>query len=456
MAESTENTPSTNVTGTAYSINRITLLEEPNVENVATSQVNQFLNDQELESAEKILSAGLPFEAKLINSFNNKKEEIQSRLIPFIIKQLSGFGSTATQFITNNLDSLNLEDLSQLETLESEIDSGQVDTSQIENESLTETSQLPISPQSSTVSQGILQSPNASQDALQISPTSQTIPASSQVSNLQSAAASQTNNLQSAASSQADALKSAAIAAGVAAGTAILLKELKRYANCPNQPAILGLINKRNSVAIQINNLYQSITTINKIVSTSSTILAAIQVGITAIQTVPYPATGIPPLGLPPLTSGTIEVVGATADELTKKLNSAQITLTSLTLTAASFGALLGVVLLLLKLLDVLIRNCSKEKNLPFETINSEINNAIVGSSQIIKQTQQDLTYKGFKLELQLDKASTSKYPRRFAQALNNQGVPVLKTDLSFASDPQVLINQLKFIIDSNPNLTAE
>ena len=31
-----------------------------------------------------------------------------------------------------------------------------------------------------------------------------------------------------------------------------------------------------------------------------------------------------------------------------------------------------------------------------------------------------------------------------------------LKTESSFASDPQVLIDQLKFIIDSNHNLTAQ
>jgi hypothetical protein len=64
--------------------------------------------------------------------------------------------------------------------------------------------------------------------------------------------------------------------------------------------------------------------------------------------------------------------------------------------------------------------------------------------------------YRGFKLEIKLDEASTSKYPKRFAQALNAQGVPVLKTESSFASDPQVLLSELKFIIDSNPNLTAE
>ena len=64
--------------------------------------------------------------------------------------------------------------------------------------------------------------------------------------------------------------------------------------------------------------------------------------------------------------------------------------------------------------------------------------------------------YKGFKLEVVINEKNTSEYIQRYAQALTKQGVPVLKTEPSFASDPQVLINQLKFIIDSNPNLTAE
>ena len=38
----------------------------------------------------------------------------------------------------------------------------------------------------------------------------------------------------------------------------------------------------------------------------------------------------------------------------------------------------------------------------------------------------------------------------------NKQGTPVIRTDSSFASDPSVLVSQLKFIIDSSPNITAE
>jgi hypothetical protein len=81
----------------------------------------------------------------------------------------------------------------------------------------------------------------------------------------------------------------------------------------------------------------------------------------------------------------------------------------------------------------------------------------LANQSQEITQTQDNnLIYKGFKLELKLDEGNRSQYPRRFAQALNRQGVPVLKTEQSFASNPQVLLDQIKFIIDSNPNLTAE
>jgi hypothetical protein len=352
MSEITENTNLPNTTGgTSFDVSRITLFQEPDVTNIATSQINQTLNTQELATTERLLSANLPFETKLLGFFNNKKEEVQSRLIPFIVKQLTPFGSTAVQFIISN----------------------------------------PVLYRTGANPQEI----------------------------------------------------------------APLLEELKEYVSCPSNTTLLQLTNKRNSTATQINNLYQNIKTINKTTDTTNTVITAIQTGITTIQAIPYPATGIPPLGLPPLTTGVIETVGATADTLRERLNIARVVISDLNITAASFGSLLGSALNLLNVLDTLIQLCAQDQELPFTTINSEIN-LLNNQSQEIAQTQNNLTYKGFKLELQLDEASSSKYPRRFAQALNKQGVPVLKTESSFASNPQVLIDQLKFIIDSNPNLTAE
>lgn len=344
------NLPS-NTNRASFNISRITLSEAPDVTNIATSQVNQTLNTQELDITKKALSSTLPIEAKLTNIFNNKKEEVQSRLIPFIIKQLTSFGSTAVQFIVSNPELLK---------------------------------------------------PGADPQV-----------------------------------------------------TEPIIKELKEYVVCPSQTTISSLINKRNSTATQINNMYQTVKTINKTSDSTNSIITAVQTGINVIKAIPYPATGIPVLGLPPVTTGTTETIGAAVDLLQTRLNTGKVVINELNITAASFGSLLGSSLNLLNILDVLIQQCAQDQDIPFTTINNEIN-LLNDQSQLIAQTQNNLTYKGFKLELQLDEVNQSKYPRRYAQALSKQGVPVLKTDSSFASNPQVLIDQLKFIIDSNPNLTAE
>ena len=74
----------------------------------------------------------------------------------------------------------------------------------------------------------------------------------------------------------------------------------------------------------------------------------------------------------------------------------------------------------------------------------------------IVATQSEDNTYKGFTLSVKIDEKNNSKYIKRYAAAQNKQGVIVLKTESSFASDPSILISQLKFIIDSNPNITAE
>ena len=74
-----------------------------------------------------------------------------------------------------------------------------------------------------------------------------------------------------------------------------------------------------------------------------------------------------------------------------------------------------------------------------------------------LNKTKDKLKLKNVRvLKTKINEKNTSKAIQRYAQAVTLQGVPVLKTEPSFASDPQVLIDQLKFIIDSNPNLTAE
>jgi hypothetical protein len=223
------------------------------------------------------------------------------------------------------------------------------------------------------------------------------------------------------------------------------IDQIKDLVNCPTNDELLRLINRRNKLARQINNIYKTVNTLTKALTIANTAITALQAGIVLA------ATGPPPL--PPN--------GILYTELKERLQLIQGGVTILSIVFASLGVLLGIILNLLNTLDILLQQCAQDQNLPFEAINIELNNLVnqstgINNNVVIDETQTDVTYKGFKLKLVLDETNKTQYPRRFAQALNIQGVPVLKTESSFASDPQVLLDQLKFIIDSNPNLTAE
>ncbi len=221
------------------------------------------------------------------------------------------------------------------------------------------------------------------------------------------------------------------------------LDTIKDLASCPNRAGLLQLIEKRNKLVKQINAIYKTIITLSKIALGLKTTITALRIGIAASSAVPLPAPPGVPVGL------------AKLEETAKKFN---VILNIATVVLATIGTLLGVILVILNSLDALILQCAEDQDVPFEEINNELNDLVNSSTGISNSEviQQEKIYKGFLLELKLDDTSNISYPKRFAQAINKQGVPVLKTDSSFASDPQVLIDQLKFIIDSNPQLTAE
>ena len=232
----------------------------------------------------------------------------------------------------------------------------------------------------------------------------------------------------------------------------VSLNKIEDQISCPSQAKLLELINKRNKLTRQINIAYKTVTITSKILLGINATITALQAGITAIEFSPIPATT--------LTSGAIEITGTSKDKLKDALKKAKVVINISTLALSSFGIILGIILRLLNNLDTLIQQCSNEQDVPFEAINDELNIFVnqstgISNSGVIQGTQQDVTYREFKLEIKLDASNSNKYPKRFAQALNKQGIPVLKTESSFASDAQVLLDQLKFIIDSNPQLTA-
>jgi hypothetical protein len=71
--------------------------------------------------------------------------------------------------------------------------------------------------------------------------------------------------------------------------TELPLDQLKDLISCPAQNEVLSIINKRNKLAKQINDVYQTVTITSNVLNVNNTVTTAIQVGITAASLIPYP-----------------------------------------------------------------------------------------------------------------------------------------------------------------------
>jgi len=241
---------------------------------------------------------------------------------------------------------------------------------------------------------------------------------------------------------------------GTTAAQDILNKKSPSSFDCPSSATINESIKKRNKLVKQLNNIYTSVTILTKTLKLTESQTQALNIGLNAIYIIPIPAGGIQLLGIPSLTVGQIMLVSDLLDILKSKLKGNNTGIDILSISLATLGVFLGLIVMYLKQLDNLLAQCAVDQDMDLEQLNNEINS--LSNTTIVATQSENNIYKGFTLEVKINEKNTSKFIQRFAQASNKQGVPVLKTESSFASDPQVLIDQLKFIIDSNPNITAD
>jgi len=220
---------------------------------------------------------------------------------------------------------------------------------------------------------------------------------------------------------------------------------------CPSKEEILDAIRKRNQLVRQLNNIYKIVRTISKILKITSALILGFKIAFQILKMAPIAR----PSGL----------IADSLAVIKRKLEIAGIVVNILTVTAFIIGATLARIIDLLNSLDFLIKECSEEVDengefiIPFATINEELNSFIDSTGQtediIDPLTNNPLPYKGFTFEIKQDTSQDFQYPKRYAIARNIQGIQVLRSESSFASSPEILIEELKFTIDRD-NLRAD
>lgn len=213
---------------------------------------------------------------------------------------------------------------------------------------------------------------------------------------------------------------------------------------CPTQAKLQQLILLKSRYSEQVNKFYTSINTIQTTVTSSDKIAQALNTTLQVISTARQ--VGNIALSLIPITPGAAPALINTQKEIEEKLRPSlekiSTILTKMGSTFVFLGSILTLIQQLLNLLDIIIRFCAEKLNIPYQTINTTI-----GAIPRLA-TPSPSTYKGFTFEIVTDTQNQTAYPKRYAVAKDKYNVIQLKSQSSFTPNPDVLIAELRFIID--------
>ena len=229
----------------------------------------------------------------------------------------------------------------------------------------------------------------------------------------------------------------------------ITTEELKEKF-CPAN--LQDIIQKRNDAVEYLNNTGARLDSLSITVDFGANFASLLQGLVTGIKTAKTIAAQV--LSFIPVTPGAavsaIDTAGDIADNLTfnedgtPRIPPIKITASQVSPAVASVQSTILKCVDLLGRLDILINLC--DPNSTLIPLSDSINEIVVNES-LAEASQNDTTYKGFILEIET-KPYTDRVNQNRAVGKNKSGIVLIATDYSFASDPQVLITELKFIID--------
>ena len=232
---------------------------------------------------------------------------------------------------------------------------------------------------------------------------------------------------------------------------------------CADQATIDKIIQQRNLIVSQLNKIGK---TLNIITLSLTGVSAFLNLVTNNIKTIKNIALGLSataklvpsPPGLPGIIASGLNDAQTFIRETTfdDKGNSKLTKLNSIiggaALVASIIGGYILIVVTLLNSIDAFLKKCSSASSQPVIPISSEI--LAVAEIQLKSNiTQNETTYNGFIIEIEVV-PYTPTVNRRRALGKNQYGIVLIQTELSFTTNNQTLISELKFIIDRD-NLKA-
>lgn len=234
--------------------------------------------------------------------------------------------------------------------------------------------------------------------------------------------------------------------------------QIKLPDSCKSQSEIEGLIRKRNLLVNRLNNIVKITDTLSKTLTGISLVLTILTILLKVLKTTRLTVSQvIKPLPVVPgVVTATLNDVKDIEDLTSPKIAKASGIIASANLAISTLNAVLLKIIAMLKSIDIVLNKCNTNPSLELTPLSPTLLEIEKINNEIQQTNNQDIyqeTYNGFILEI-VEESFSPTVNRRKAVAKNSQGIILLQTPLSFTTDDQTLLNQIKLLIDSN-NLKA-
>jgi len=226
--------------------------------------------------------------------------------------------------------------------------------------------------------------------------------------------------------------------------------------SCPDPIILQSIVEKRNNIVGKLNAVGQSLNVATATYTGVSGFLDILIFSLSTLKntkTILNQAAKLIP-AIPGVAVSAINDLGDAADRITfdslgnSKLQQQKDRIDSLVIPIAIFSKIIQNIVTLLNSLDVLIITCNPDSSL--DSLSDIVEQA---TNNETKADGNDVPYKGFTFQIEEVPFSPT-VNRKKAIALNQSGIPLLETPLSFTTNYQTLIDELKLIIDRD-NLKA-
>ena len=209
--------------------------------------------------------------------------------------------------------------------------------------------------------------------------------------------------------------------------------------SCPPKEVLLKTIEIKNNINSGLSNIERAINNTQTSSNTVNNILIGSEILISIAKTLPVPNQTT--------TLGVTNTSALRLIELKDAIKVGKGLSNSLNDLSKTLRGIVTSVQAKIDVLDQAILRCVQDTDITFEAANNSINDLTENTTEQL--FNRSVFYKGLSLEIVFDEENFATLKKRFGRATDPRGVVKFKTNLTFSTDSNIIIEELKLLIDN-------